>query len=257
MLTNENYYTPKSNQKYMSFSQFKDFLKCEAMAMATIRGEWRRPASNALLVGSYVDAYFEGTLNLFQAQNPDIFKRDGTLKCDYVQANQIIQRIENDVLFMEYLQGDKQTIMTADLFGCAWKIKMDVYHSERIVDLKIMRSLEPVMGKSFIEYWMYDLQMAAYGAVEGKGKETYLAVATKEDYTDMEIIHVPKWRKDECLEWAGRQMPKILEVKTGIREPERCGICDYCRSTKILTGPVDFQDVGISTIELKRLKGEY
>ena len=59
MLTSENYYSPESNQGYMSASQFKSFLDCEARTLAELHGEYHRPSTEALLVGSYVDAYFE------------------------------------------------------------------------------------------------------------------------------------------------------------------------------------------------------
>lgn len=263
ILTAENYFSQEANQAYMSVSQFKDFQKCEAMAMAKLRGEWQQEMTTALLVGSYVDAYFEGTLSLFLAHHPELLKKDGTLKSDYLQANQIITKIESDPVFMFFMLGEKQTIMTAPLLGCEWKIKIDVYDSRQIVDLKIMRSLEPVMGKSFIEHWMYDLQMAVYSKIEQTFKkrenpvDTYLAVATKEDYTDLEIVDIPLWRREECLVWLEKQMPRVLDVKSGKEQPKRCGICDYCKASKVLTGPVDFQDVGISYYELSRMKGEY
>lgn len=68
-LTAENYYSPEANAEYMSVSQFKSFagtdgkLACEAEAMAELRGEWEMKKTTALMVGSYVDSYFEGTLD--------------------------------------------------------------------------------------------------------------------------------------------------------------------------------------------------
>ena len=53
-LTDDNYYSAEANWDYMSASQFKSFRKCEAAAMAELRGEWGRKESSALLVGSYV-----------------------------------------------------------------------------------------------------------------------------------------------------------------------------------------------------------
>ena len=61
-VTAENYFSPESNMKYMGSSQFKAFQKCEAAALAELKGEYVRPPSDALLIGSYVDAHFEGTL---------------------------------------------------------------------------------------------------------------------------------------------------------------------------------------------------
>lgn len=255
ILTNENYYTDIMNKKYMSVSQYKQFCKCEAAAMAEINGEYHRPMTTALLVGSYVDAWFEGTLLDFKGDHPEIFKRDGSLKADFIQAEEIIDRVLQDGLFMKYMGGKKQVIRTAELFGTKWKIKIDSYHKDKIVDLKVMRTMERIMGKSFVEHWGYDLQMAIYAAVEGHDLATYLAVVTKETPADLEIISIPKWRREELLEDVAKRMPHILDVKSGKVKPERCGSCEYCRATKKLTEPIDFELVGLSAAERKAVFG--
>ena len=259
ILTNENYFSSESNSQYMSVSQYKSFRKCEAATMAELRGEWKRPKTTALLVGSYVDAWFEGTLDEFKSENPEIFKRDGTLKADYVQAEEIITRVQQDEQFMYYMSGEKQRIFTTTLFGVPWKIKVDSLLPDKIVDLKVMRSIERIMGKSFVEHWEYDLQMAVYAAVvkavTGLKLETFLAVVTKQNPADLELIHIPEWRREELLEDVKRHIPHIIEVKTGKVEPERCGVCEYCRATKKITEPIDFELVGLSTIERKALFG--
>lgn len=146
VLTAENYYSQEANEEYMSVSQFKDFcgtygkMPCEFTAMEKLKGRWEEPKSKALMVGSYVDSYFEGTLDRFKAENPDLFKRDGTLKAEFVKADEIIQRIERDDYFMKFMSGKKQVIMTGELFGTKWKIKMDSYIPNiAIVDLKVIR----------------------------------------------------------------------------------------------------------------------
>lgn len=252
ILTNENYYTPEANREYMSVSQYKDFQKCEAMALATLRGEWERPKTTALLVGSYIDSWFEGTLKEFKENNPEIFKvsrGELQLKADFIQAEKIIKFLQKDPMFMRYMAGKKQVIITAELFGTKWKIKMDSYHPDKIVDLKVMRSMERIMGKSFVEHWGYDLQMAIYSAVEGRDLATYLAVVTKQDPPDKEIISIPRWRRLELLEDVKKNMPHILAVKSGEIPPMRCGVCEYCRATKMLTEPIDFEMVGLSAAE--------
>lgn len=255
-LTNENYYSNEANWEYMSVSQYKSFRACPAAALAELRGEWKRPKTTALLVGSYVDSWFEGTLDAFKTENPEIFKKDGSLKADYIQAEEIIERVKSDDVFMEYMAGEKQRIFTAELFGTPWKIKIDSLLPDKIVDLKVMRSMERIMGKSFVEHWGYDLQMAVYAAVYGKPMETYLAVVTKQNPSNIEIIHIPQWRREELLEEISRFLPTILQIKNGEVPPERCGVCDYCRATKKLTEPIDFDLVGLSTAEIKAIKGE-
>lgn len=267
-LTNSNYYSTEANIEYMSVSQLKDFCKCEAMAMAKIKGEYVQEKTTALLVGSYVDSYFEGTLDKFKKENPTIFKKDGDLRSDYIKAEEIISRIEQDDFFMKFMSGKKQVICTGNLFGAKWKIKIDSLHpNDKIVDLKCMRSMDRIMGMSFVEYWHYDWQMAVYREIERcerekKSKrcatalETFLAVATKELPSNLEVIHIPNWKNDECLNEIEKLMPRILQVKSGKAEAERCGVCEYCRQTKILTKPIEFEDVGFSNKELKALRGE-
>ena len=129
ILTNENYYSREANLEYMSVSQYKDFRKCEVMAMATLRGEWVRPQTTALLVGSYIDSWFEGTLSEFCENHPEIYEKDGSLKADFVQAEELIEFVRKDSCFMRYMAGKKQVILTKELFGTPWKIKID--RSER------------------------------------------------------------------------------------------------------------------------------
>lgn len=259
-LTESNYYSTRANKQYLSVSQYKSFQRCEAAALAEIKGEWRRPDTTALLVGGYVDAWFEGSISQFYEKNPSIFKKDGSLKADFTQAVELIYRIKQDDLFMEYMSGEKQRIFTAKLFGADWKIKIDSLLTDKIVDLKVMRSMERIMGKSFVEHWGYDLQMAVYAAVykavTGKELDTYLAVVTKQTPADLEIIEIPKWRRDELLAEVERNVPRILSIKTGEIQPERCGVCEYCRATKKLTKPIDFELVGLSNAERKAIFGE-
>lgn len=243
-LNNDNYYSQKANQAYFSVSQIKDFLKCEAYAMAKIEGEWTEPPSTAMLIGSYVDSYFEGTLETFKEHTPELFKKDGTLKSDYLKAENIIERVKKDDLFMKCMSGQKQVIMTGELFGAKWKIKMDSYiPHEAIVDLKVIQKLRDVSYKngwkqSFIEKWGYDLQLGIYQEIvrqnTGEMLPCIIAAVDKQEYPDIDCILIPndqlEFQRKE-LRW---KMQRIIDVKNYNAEPTRCGICDYCRATKKL-----------------------
>lgn len=80
-LTEENYYSDIANYEYMSVSQFKDFngtygrVVYEEAALAKLKGEYAQASSTALMVGSYVDRYFEGTLDAFKSEHTEMFKR--------------------------------------------------------------------------------------------------------------------------------------------------------------------------------------
>ena len=182
-LTPENYYSQEANMQYVSVSQYKDFngttgkLGCEAYAMAKLRGEVEEVSTTPLLVGSYVDAYFEGTLPTFSAQHPEIFssrgKTAGELKAEYKQASAMIDRAEKDKVFMQYMAGDKQVIMTGEINGIPVKIKIDSCDGKRITDLKTVKSVTETfyakdLGQrlNFCEWWGYDLQALLFAAFE-------------------------------------------------------------------------------------------
>ena len=60
-LTADNYYSTEANMAFWSASTVKSFLSCPAAGLAEMTGNWTRPDSDALLIGSYVDAALEGT----------------------------------------------------------------------------------------------------------------------------------------------------------------------------------------------------
>lgn len=232
----------------MSVSQFKSFERCQAAALAEVNKKYESEKTTALLVGSYVDSYFEGSLMAFKNNNPEIFKRDGTLKAEYIQANEIIKRIESDKLFYAYMSGKKQVIMTGNINGVPVKIKIDSLHTDKIVDLKIMRDFEPVYKPEqgrlpWFEGWEYDLQGAVYQEIvrqnTGEKLPFYLAAATKENITDIDIVHISQDSLDFSLDRFKNSVEMYDAIKKGIVEPERCEKCEYCKKTKVLTEPTE------------------
>lgn len=237
ILTNENYFSTEASMEYMSVSQFKAFESCEAAALAEAKGEYKREETTSLLVGKYVDAHFEGMLDVFKAQHPDIFTKSGTLKSDYRRAEEIISRIESDPAFMEMLSGEKQVIKTGIIDGIPVKIKMDAYFpGEKIVDLKIMKDFSPIWKDGqkmpWFAAWGYDLQGAIYQEIEGNKLPFYLAAASKEPVTDIQGLHIPQEYLDERMEYFRGMLPRYVAIKRGEIEPTRCEHCDYCKSTK-------------------------
>lgn len=230
-LNQGNYYSEKANKQYFSVSQYKDFMKCEAMAMAKISGSYKPEMTKALLTGSFVDSYFEGTLEQFIKENPAVFTRKQELKSEFRKANEIIARIKNDELFMRFMSGEKQSIMTFELFGVPWKMKMDSYlPGICITDLKVVANFRS------LPLWRYDLQGAVYQKgveiVTGDHLPFYLAVATKEKAIDLDIFQIPQSTLDMSLNEIGQNIRHFAEVKAGIVEPHYCGKCDYCKSIK-------------------------
>lgn len=231
MLTGSNYYSLEANREYFSVSQYKDFMECEAMAMAKIRGEYSPRITKALLVGSFVDAYFEGRLEEFIKENPEVFTLKKELRSEFKKANEIISRIKSDETFMRFMSGEKQKIMTFELFGVPWKMKMDSYLPGMcITDLKVVRKFNA------IPYWRYDIQGAIYQeGVElttGEKLPFYLAVATKERIPDIDIFQIPQPTLDLALREIEQNISHFSDVKSGAVIPHYCGTCDYCKEIK-------------------------
>lgn len=309
VLTAENYYSREANEEYMSVSQYKDFagtygkMACEFTAMEKLNERWEDEKTTALLVGSYVDSYFEGTLDKFREENPEITKitksnkndliynaaiiarkinpriKKGTpkydewikklekddevqfimerlkyLKSDFVKAEKIISRIKRDNYFMKYMSGEKQAIMTGELFGAKWKIKIDSYIPDvAIVDLKVMSSItrlewvRDIGYLDFVRYWGYDIQGAVYQEIvrqnTGKRLPFFIAAATKETEPDIRIIHVTDNYLAEALNMVQMNMSRVLMVKSGKAEPDRCELCDCCRKNRVLTRPISITDL--------------
>ena len=259
-LNDGNYYSREANLEFMSVSQYKDFAgtygkqACEFHAMEKLAGRWEDETTTALLVGSYVDSYFEGTLARFRKENPSLFKKDGGLKADFTRAEDIIRRIERDDYFMKFLSGQKQVIMTGELYGAKWKIKMDSYLAGiAIVDLKVMASITEVKWVKdlgyldWVRFWGYDIQGAVYQEIvrqnTGETLPFYIAAASKEKEPDIRIIHVTQNYLDEAMALVASNMPRILSVKELGAVPDRCELCDCCRHTRVLASPISISEL--------------
>ncbi len=251
-LSDNNYFSGDANREYMSVSQYKAFKTCEAAALAEINGEYSRPITDALLIGSYVDAYFEGTLQKFKDEHPDIFTAKGELKAQYRHADYMIARATRDKAFMQYMSGEKQVIMTGTICGIPFKIKIDSYHAGKcIVDLKCMKDFSSVWDTEtqkrmhWITKWGYDIQGAVYREIvrQNTGKELpfFIAGITKEKpEPDLQLYWIPDSILSEKLNEVQNFAPRFQKIKRGELKPMRCGKCAYCRATKILTKPIDF-----------------
>lgn len=231
-LSNDTYYGKEANQAFFSVSQYKDFCKCEAMAMAKIRGEYEQPTTKAMLIGILCDRWFEGTLEQLRQESPNIFYcRNGALRADFRKADQIIKRVQQDERFMQYMSGEKQKILTFEMFGAPWKMKMDSFVSEVCVtDLKVVQNFKS------LAFWRYDIQGAAYiegvRIVLGQDLPFYLAAVTKEAVPNFDIFQIDRPTLDMALREIGGNMPRFIAVKAGLEEPHYCGVCDYCKSVK-------------------------
>ena len=294
-LTNGNYYGAKANSEFMSVSQFKDFQKCEAMAMAKLNGEYEQPKSSALLLGSFVDEMLTGTKKsqikfivknrseIFQKSSKlskntdeelacllndyltDIFSADNKPFAEIVQALDTIEKIKKQPLMMSHFKSKHQVIMTGEIAGVPFKIKMDNYKpGEFISDGKYMSSLRsPNLFEPMVKYWGYDLQGAVYQEIvrqnTGKRLPFFLDIATKEVPSHLAVAQINQFDLDEALDTVKALAPRYQAIKNGEIEPERCGEygCNYCTETEIITDPIDSNYLGMSPKQIKIASGDF
>lgn len=264
MLTQENYYEDHS---YFSVSLFKGFQKCPARTMARLRGEWQEEKSKALLLGSFVDEALTGTeesMQQFLIDNADdVFKRTGGKYAEFVQAEETIDRIRNQPLMMHYLTGEHQRIMTGEIEGVPFKIKMDCYKPhEFISDLKYMASLRsPNLFEPMIKYWGYDMQAACYQEVvrqnTGEKLPFIFVVATKEKPAHLEVGQISQFNMDDALEIVRKNIKRYQAIRNGENEAERCEDygCDYCTTTKVVKQAIDTDLFGMSAKQVASVRG--
>lgn len=255
-LTRENYYTPEASQEYFSVSQFKHFMECPAAAMAYIDGSFRDEPTQALLEGSYVDAALTGDLLEFVAGHPEIRnRRSGDLKAPFKKAAGAVERARRDPVFMSYLDGAKQIVLTGELFGQKWKGMIDVLHDDMIVDLKYMRNIEPVYKDSqrvtFIQGYGYDIQAYVYKELVkqnfDKNLPFYFAVITKEEPADIHLIAMDDQFLSPVKGLLEHYTPIFAAYKVG-ENPPRCGHCKYCRETHTISNPMSYVELMEGTL---------
>ena len=263
-LTADNYFSKEAGKDFCSVSQLKRFIGsggrfgCEKQALAEIKGEIEPPEpSKAMLLGSYVDCLLlePRKKDAFIAAHPEMFKKNGELYADYTIADAMVETAHSDKNFMKALDGKKQVIMTGEIFGVPFRIKVDVLGDKKITDFKTVSSItetqfNPVRGQreTFAEFYDYDLQGAIYQEIVrqniGKKLPFFLACISKEKTPDHEVI----WIDDESLEERlFNEQANIIHVgmlKRGEIEPTACGCCEYCRSRKKITKAINWREIG-------------
>lgn len=276
-LDDSNYYTPEANLAYLDCSTYKNVVGtpgrkgCECRALAIAKGEYVQPKTSALLLGSYVDRYFDGTLaefmidemeNLYTKASIKKFnegKGDLELLSDYKMADVMIKRAIKEPLFMKYVKGETQLILTAEINGVPIRVKLDSYDGHRITDVKTVASISDTfyaadLGQrlNFAEYWGYIEQAYFYKeAVRqnfGKDVPFYLACITKEKYNNephprVAVIQVPEKIIADKGEEIKQNIHRVWSLIQGEFEPIPCGTCEWCADNVPLDRVISLDEI--------------
>lgn len=259
-VTEKNYYDAELNREYCSASQYLSFIGrpllagCEARTMAELRGDYKQETTKAMLIGSILDALWEGaTADELLERFPDCVSSRGAtkgqLKSEYQQAINLYERTHRDEMFVKYMSGIHQPIFTCEIEGLPFKCKLDSFHEGKaIVDLKTTENTDidhryyiKDSGERLPFYmgWRYDIQLAIYReAVRQATGDTLpciICAVDKKAHPKPIIIKFTDKLIDDALEEVKRNCGKIIRLKSGEIEPVRCDKdgCDYCRDTYV------------------------
>ncbi|WP_236894787.1 PD-(D/E)XK nuclease-like domain-containing protein [Clostridium beijerinckii] len=253
-INKENYYSLEADKETMSVSQYKLWLQCESRALAKINGKYEPAEKEAFILGKYIHAWNEGTLEQFKLDNPSIYSTRGAtkgqLKAEYQTANIMTRSLEKDENCMKFLNGQKEVIIQGELFGIKWRGMVDVLNLEKgfFTDLKTTQGIHKKYGGlTFIEHYGYVEQMAIYRELIkqqfGKDLIPYIVAIEKNDNPLKAIIKVDERYTIPKFEEIGANIERIIKVKRGIEKTIDCGICDYCRKVNKVTQILAIEDL--------------
>ena len=241
-------------KEHLSPSSFVSMLKrCQA---AEVYGQ--KETTEAMLIGSYVDAYFSGTLDNLKSgvNSPLIFTQKGELRSNFKMAEDIIEVIKADDLLYQYVSGGElQKHVSGEIAGVKFEGYIDNYVKGKLIsDLKVVKSIRekiwnPELGQkeSFVKAYGYIYQLAIYQ--ELIRKETgdllpcFISAVSKEKGYDKEIIYLPQEELNIALDEIMQLAPHFLEIRQGKAVALRCENCEYCRKTKKLIEPIHLDDL--------------
>ena len=270
-LTEENYYYNDTSWHYMSVSLFKDFMQCEAAALAKLKDEWQPERSPVpLLVGNYVHSYFESEEShqkFVDANSKEMIssrgKTKGQLKADFKVADAMIDALKNEQVFKAlYAPGQKEVIVTGDIYGYKWKGKIDSLNLDQLYfcDLKTVDDIHKKHWSSaynkydnFIADRGYYMQMAVYIELIkqrfGVSCQPFIFAVSKQTPPDKEAIDFNGDQDASYMEDAMRMIEEnqehIQRVMSGEEAPTRCNHCEYCRLTKRIELPIHASEIEI------------
>ncbi|HFI0108918.1 TPA: PD-(D/E)XK nuclease-like domain-containing protein [Streptococcus suis] len=268
-LTQDNYYEDKD---YMSVSRFKQYLECEAKALALDTGKWVDDRDQKpLLFGNYVHSYFESAeahQKFLEEHRSDLFssRKPYGLLADYKLTDKVIATLETDELFNNLYHGrkddqvEKEMIVTGTIAGVPFKGKIDAINHTRgyMVDLKTMKTI-------YGEEWCQELRRKVPGAIAnivnyhhhvqaavyqellkqmtGHPYRVLIVAVSKENEPDKEIFSLDEETLSEGLEFVSERTSHVWDVATGKVGPIKCGNCNYCCSKKKLNRIVSIREL--------------
>jgi hypothetical protein len=253
-LTTSNYFSPEIAREYMSTSQFKAFMKCPASIMAEINCEIEPTKKDVFTEGHMFEALVCGGEELFYMQHPEIIssqgKTKGNVKANFQKIVTAAEAFNRQAFFCDIVKRcDKQVLVTGTIAGVKFRGLLDLYDAKtgEIFDTKCMKDFQDVYcaeeGRRvpWWQSWGYHYQAAIYTELArqtfGRDTEFSLIAATKEEVPDISWLTFDNDYLRNVMDIIEESVPMYQAIKDGLIDAERCEMCSYCKSTKIIEQP--------------------
>lgn len=247
VLTQSNYHSPEAKARWMSSSDVKKAMRCEA---AWIGGDVDDEDKNAFIFGHLFEALLTGE----EYENPLVYSSKGPtkgqVKAEYKPAYEMAEAVRRSPALAKIIdRSRKQVIMTGEIGGLPFRVMCDLLDVDgSIYDIKSARSFSPQYDEDRAAYrdwwaaWEYPVQLWVYHEI---ARQNGLAVpragliAAAKDNADVQALVFGR----ETMEAAEADARYTIESMSAILrgdEPGACMHCRWCVSQKIIT---EFEEV--------------
>lgn len=242
-----NYHSPEARALWLSSSDVKKAMRCEA---AWAAGEREDEDKNAFVFGHLFEALVTGE----EYDNPLVYSSKGPtkgqVKAEYKPAYDMAKAVRRSSMLAEIIdRSRKQVIMTGEIGGLPFRMMCDLLDVDgSIYDIKSARSFAPQYDDGHAAYrdwwaiWEYPVQLWIYREIARQNGLTVPRVgliAAAKDNADVQALTFSR----ETMEAAEADARYTIERMAAIRRgdtPEPCGHCRWCVGQKIIT---EFEEV--------------
>lgn len=250
ILTPDNYHSEEARALWISSSDVKQAMQCEAMWAAQDQGKYRRPEGTAAFAyGHLFEEALTGNAETYIAQHPELTvtrgTRKGELYAEYAGALPLAAAVRRSAYLAELIDRcRKQVILTGELCGLPVRAMMDLVDEDgSIYDIKSAKDFREAWDndrQAYLDWWAvwkYPVQLWIYREIARQNGLTVphvgLIAGCKCNF-DVQAIRF----SEETLQAAQADTEYTMRRMAAIRKgepPEECGQCAWCLSQKQIT----------------------
>lgn len=247
VLTQSNYHSPEAKARWLSSSDVKKAMRCEA---AWIGGDVEDEDKNAFIFGHLFEALLTGE----EYENPLVYSSKGPtkgqVKAEYKPAYEMAEAVRRSPELAKIIdRSRKQVIMTGEIGGLPFRVMCDLMDVDgSIYDIKSARSFSPQYDEDRAAYrdwwaaWEYPVQLWIYREIarqNGVDVPHVGLIAASKQNADVQALVFSRETMEAVEADARYAIDRIAAIRDGDL-PMKCEHCQWCIDHKEIT---DFEEV--------------